>query len=274
MIEPPRSRLPQILAVSVGLHLVLGFALTRIPASRDLLRRVIPIKLVERKKVTPKPKAPPKPQPAKAKAASPRRHAAPPQAPTRPSLVSAGSGPSFGMDVGAAPGGTMEVPVGDTLAAPATASAAPPPLVLEVADEPGTRGLERVPTPVGTLRVVYPELARLAGQGGSAVVQAYVEADGRVARAELVSASGATFGRAALEALQQSRFAPAKRLGVAVACTIRIPVRFELNAVQVLPAEPLDDSPELPVASGSIAMPSLEATTSLEPTASIPGVTP
>jgi TonB family protein len=140
---------------------------------------------------------------------------------------------TFGLSVGAGEGGTMAVPVGETLEAASTASAQAP-LVLDVSDEDQpTKALDRLPTPIGSLRVAYPEVARVSGQSGTAVVVAYVEADGRVATAEVVSSTNRTFAKAALDAVRGTRFKAAERDGVRVAASIRIPVRFELAEAKV-----------------------------------------
>lgn len=226
-----RSRLPMIVGVSIGLHVLAAFALMSVPG-RELVKKVMPVMLVERQKPKPpeKPKDPPKPKKAPARKAAAK---APPRQPQlRPLTAAPGAanGPaSFGVAEG--PGGTMEVPVGDSLEVEATASA-PAPLELDFSDEATVEVLAREPEPIGRLRINYPEVARVAGATGSALVQAWVEADGRVTQAQVLSYSGGiAFAKAAEQAVRQSRFKPALRDGVAVACSVKVPIEFSLAEV-------------------------------------------
>jgi protein TonB len=62
------------------------------------------------------------------------------------------------------------------------------------------------------------------------VIGAYVEAEGTVARAEVVVSSGhARLDRAARAAVLAARFAPATRAGRPVAAWVRVPIRFVLR---------------------------------------------
>jgi protein TonB len=220
-----------VIALSVGLHLLIGLALMQIPQSREIIRKIVPVTIVAREK--PKPPAPPKPKPVppKPKAASAKPKAMTPQTPSRPqpnppSQLVNDAARSFGVADG--PGGTMEVPMGETLEAEATASA---PLRLSFEDD-ASQALERDPEPIGRLRVSYPEVARLAGATGSALVEAWVNADGVVSRVEVLeSRGGAAFAQAARDAVRLTRFRPGLRGGVPVACSIVLPVTFTLSEV-------------------------------------------
>lgn len=230
MVSPPTNRFPWIVVLSVGGHVALAFVLARLPVGQAILQKVIPVQMVERHKERPRPKNPPKP---KAKVA---KSAAKPSSRPRPVPASAilpNALQTFGVGDGA---GTMEVPVGETLEAEATASAADP-LVLNLSDD-APAVFDRAPSPIGRLRVSYPEVARLSGATGSALVEAYVEADGRASRIELIAASSPLFGRAALEAARGTRFRPAVRLGVSVASSIRLPIRFDLSGIVIPEASP------------------------------------
>lgn len=231
MVAPPTNRFPWVAVLSVGGHLVLAFALARLPVGHAILQRVMPVQMVERHKERPRPKLPPKPkrQVARAAAKPPLRPRPLPPAALPPSALQ-----TFG--VGNGGNGTMEVPVGETLEVEATASAAAP-LVLNLSDD-APPVFERAPSPIGRLRVSYPEVARLSGATGSALVEAYVEADGRTSRLELLAATSPSFGRAAMEAARGTRFRPAVRMGVTVASSIRLPIRFELSGVVVPEASP------------------------------------
>lgn len=226
-----RGRLPLIIGLSMGLHLLAAFALMSVPG-QELVKKVMPIVLVERQRPRPpvKPKEAPRPKQAAAKRAVPKL--APRQPVPRPVMAARGAaeGPAvFG--VAAGPGGTMEVPVGESLEVEATASA-PAPLELDFSDTATVEVLAREPEPIGRLRVNYPEVSRVAGATGSALVQAWVEADGRVTQAQVLSyAGGLAFARAAEQAVRQTRFKPALRDGVAVACSVKVPISFSLAEV-------------------------------------------
>lgn len=226
------GRLGRIVLVSVGVHLILAWFLTQVEFGRQLVQRVVSVSMVERKR-PPKP-PPPKPQ----RKPRPRLEAKArpqPQPQTRPQTAlapaEAGAGGVGIIDDGSGTG-TLEVPVGGGLDLPASPSA-PAPLILEVGDGEGIAAVTRQPEPIGGLRLAYPEVARVGGLQGDAEVQAWVDAQGFVKMAILRRASSPLFGRAALEAVRLSRFLPALRSGVPVASTIRIPVRFTLNAARV-----------------------------------------
>ncbi len=282
-----RNRWLWIIGISLGVHVGGYVFLTKIPAGQTILRKVIQVTLQEKQKPKPRPK-PPVRKVAKVTA----RRPAPARA-LQPMMAAGGSGigdGQSGFNVETSDAGSFEVPVAAPPAAtpaPAPAPVAtpdpgpPPPLELDSGDLPRTgKTLEVEPRPIGDLRVIYPEVARLANSTGSALVQAYVEADGRVQRAELVSATTSTFGRSALEAVRGSRFQPARRLGVAVACTIRLPIRFELTGASVQPVEVAEETEEspasesLPVTLPEVASPSLEPTGSLTLAPILPGPAP
>lgn len=225
-----KNRLPLIVGLSVGIHLLLAVALMQLPQSQEIIRKIVPVTLVEREK--PKPPAPPKPKPQPPpKAASsqsrqpkPQVQPKPQQQQLPPSQPFNDAARSFGVAEG--PGGTMEVPLGETLAVESTASA---PMRFSF-DDDAPEALDREPEPIGRLRVTYPELARLAGATGSARVEAWVEADGRVSRVTVLEhQGGAAFAQAARDAVRLTRFRPGLRGGVPVACSVIVPVAFTLS---------------------------------------------
>ncbi len=243
-VPPRRSRLPAVIAASMAIHVGLIVFLTQVPVGQRLAAQIMPVQLIERKKPPPpRPKRPPPPKPQLRKQA---RTVAPPR-PQAAAPADSGGSEGFGVEPDDGGAGTLEVPVGRTLEAPSTATpsapapAAPEPLVLSVGDDRPVATLEREPAPIGALRAVYPEIPRLAGATGSALVEAFVDAGGLVSRAVLVISSAPAFGRSALEAVRQTRFRPALRSGVAVSRSIRIPVLYDLaggEAIVVLVASP------------------------------------
>jgi TonB family protein len=227
-----QGRLGRIVVISVIIHVVLAWFLTQVEFGRQLVQKVVSTSLVERKP----PPTPPPPKPKPRRAPPMAQPKMPPQARPQTALAPGAAGAAgVGIADDGGQTGTVEVPVGAGLDQPATPSA-PPPLVIEAGDGEGVAAVSRQPEAIGGLRIAYPEVARIGGLQGEAEVQAYVDASGFVRIATLRRASTPLFGRAAVEAVRQSRFLPALRLGVPVAATIRVPVRFTLNAARVLEA--------------------------------------
>jgi|GEM_PF-6869181 len=111
-----------------------------------------------------------------------------------------GSGGGAGEGVGAGPGGSAE-------------------------------GVGLVPVPSGSnLAPEYPMLARRRGEEGLVVVRLQVLADGTVDSAAIQETSGhALLDDAALEAVAQWTFEPARRAGQPVAALLDVPIRFRLR---------------------------------------------
>lgn len=79
-------------------------------------------------------------------------------------------------------------------------------------------------------RPAYPRQARRRGLEGQVVLEVQVLPDGHPGRIEVVAGSGhSILDRAALAALRDWRFEPAREGGRAVSATLRVPVRFQLR---------------------------------------------
>lgn len=77
---------------------------------------------------------------------------------------------------------------------------------------------------------LYPRIARLNGWEGTAVIRALVSPSGGVASAQAARSSGHTIlDGAALAAVRQWKFQPARHKGQAVASQVEIPVTFRLK---------------------------------------------
>ena len=77
---------------------------------------------------------------------------------------------------------------------------------------------------------VYPTLARRLGEQGTVLLRARVRADGTPDEVSIHRSSGsAHLDQAALEAVRQWRFIPARRGGTAVAAPVLIPISFTLQ---------------------------------------------
>jgi TonB family protein len=84
------------------------------------------------------------------------------------------------------------------------------------------------PEVVSKVDASYPETARVAGQQAEVTVLVTVGADGTVTEASVAEGTGPPFDDAALAAVRQWRFKPARRGRDAIQSRIRIPFRFAL----------------------------------------------
>jgi protein TonB len=79
------------------------------------------------------------------------------------------------------------------------------------------------------LRKYYPPAALKKEFEGDVILRLLIDADGTVVKVDLVSDPGEGLGAAALRAVRDYRFAPAKINGVPVATTVSFPFRFVIN---------------------------------------------
>lgn len=111
---------------------------------------------------------------------------------------------------------------------------APPP---PPSDEPIIRFIpyDEPPVPVGGLEALmrnvrYPPIAREAGIEGTVIVQAFIDARGRVTQTVVAqSLPGTGLDEAAVEAIEGTRFKPAKQRDRAVGVWMTIPIMFKLT---------------------------------------------
>lgn len=120
---------------------------------------------------------------------------------------------------------SVQLPVAKP-AAIATAGAAVAPAIAQTA-----------PTTIAQTMPVYPSVARRRGFQGVVVVTVEVAADG-VAQSVVVQRSSGhpVLDSAAVSAVSNWRFTPARRAGQAVRATLEVPIRFRLAGVQALDA--------------------------------------
>ena len=79
------------------------------------------------------------------------------------------------------------------------------------------------------LRKYYPAQARKNGFEGDVVLRLLIDADGSIAKLDVVSDPGEGLGPAAAQAVRELRFSPAKVNGVAVATTVPFTIHFTLD---------------------------------------------
>ncbi len=88
--------------------------------------------------------------------------------------------------------------------------------------------VEQLPELIQRTAPSYPETARLAGIDGTVMVQALVGRDGRVKETRIVQ-SIPILDEAAVQAVRQWVFVPAKLKGKPVAVWVGAPVKFSLK---------------------------------------------
>ncbi|MBZ5711553.1 TonB-dependent receptor domain-containing protein [Nannocystis pusilla] len=121
------------------------------------------------------------------------------------------------------------------------------------------------PSPRQQVDAVYP-LAEARSELVTVELAVTVEVDGRVGAVDVTRSGGPAFDDAAVAAVKQWRFEPARRGDVAVAAKIRVPFQF---APPVEPAEPPGPTDSPPVPSTSPTPPAPDAS----PAAPAPGPT-
>ncbi|UIA99483.1 TonB family protein [Desulfovibrio desulfuricans] len=77
----------------------------------------------------------------------------------------------------------------------------------------------------------YPRAAQRRNLEGKAVVEAYLDMQGKLLRARVLQADHEDFADAALACVQSSSFKPAQREGKAIPCVVRIPMLFVLKGL-------------------------------------------
>jgi len=79
------------------------------------------------------------------------------------------------------------------------------------------------------LRRYYPAQAKRSGFEGDVVLRLLIDADGSIAKLDVVGDPGQGLGPAAAQAVRELRFSPAKVNGVAVATTVPFTIHFTLD---------------------------------------------
>lgn len=116
------------------------------------------------------------------------------------------------------------------VAAPAVAPPPPPPVAPKVVAAPTTTVPRFDAAYLTNPKPAYPAYARRRGEEGTVRLKVLVTADGRASKVELDQSSGfGALDRAALEAVQDWRFVPARRGDQAVEAWVQIPVVFRLG---------------------------------------------
>jgi protein TonB len=223
----------QLVALSLGAHVLLGFGLGTIPPKRH--HEVIAITMTDVKKRAPPPHVdppPPEPEsqalprPLRAKSAPVPAKAAPIAPVTNAQASSLDALPDFGVALSGGPGG-LAIPVGGGKAlAPASAAAAkvlsraPASKADDCGDPPAKPKLSSRPNPT------YTEAARAAGISGKVRVEITVDEQGRVVGVRVLQGLGYGLDDSAVAAARALTFEPAVRCGKPSAATFKIGFNF------------------------------------------------
>jgi protein TonB len=245
--EHSAARIGGILGASLLLHAVLVVLLGRAPMPGPAPASP-PLEVAVIEKPAPPPPAPPEPVPMKV-ARAPRRPAQdlpPPPARTQPLPPSAAPPPpsrEAPQEPIVLPGITLEsTSQGSSFAVSAgnTLYGQPP----RAANDPGeakpykaeryvaASQVNELPSVEGrpdSLRPFYPEAARQRGVEGDVVLRLLIDADGSLAKVDVIGDPGAGLGAAGARAIRQFRFRPGKVGGQAVATTITYVLHFVLD---------------------------------------------
>jgi periplasmic protein TonB len=85
---------------------------------------------------------------------------------------------------------------------------------------------DEAPTPLRTQAPVYPETLRRDGVSGMVSINVTIDESGNVTNAVVAKSSNPAFEQAAVAAVSQWKFKPAKKAGQAVTVSVVLPVRF------------------------------------------------
>ena len=141
--------------------------------------------------------------------------------------------PGIGRNAGDAPPETLAPPAATPAAPPAPPAAPAPPAETDVSAKPTFTPYTTPPRFLDPaearqrVQLEFPPLLRDAGVGGTARVHIFVDAQGRVVKAELDKGSGhAALDAAAVRAAGSFAFSPAEHRGEAVPAWIALPITF------------------------------------------------
>jgi periplasmic protein TonB len=249
------SRVVVPVGTSLALHAALAVALLALAVRPGLVPQTpLQVQVVDAPRPVPKeppPPPPPSPPPRRMKMA---RAARPPQAlpPATPTPLPQSEAPPpptteaqrttrepvviTGITLeSTSQGGSFAVGAGNTLrGAPEKTAPAPESVKPYKAEQyaPAAQ-VSELPQPLNreslNLRRYYPAQAKKDGFEGDVVLRLLIDADGSIAKVDIVSDPGQGLGPAAARAVHELRFSPAKVNGVPVATTVPFTIHFTLD---------------------------------------------
>ncbi len=117
----------------------------------------------------------------------------------------------------------------------------PKAVIEDVPEEVEETTEEVLPTPVPIFEVsnlprfvhraspIYPPAMKQQGKEGTVMIEALVDATGKVRYVEVLQSAGEMFDQAAIQAIQSSTLIPANTNGKPVPVLLRVPIRFRLR---------------------------------------------
>ena len=189
----------------------------------------VPMKMARMARRTPQNLPPPTPMPLAPSSAPPPPTTEAPQTSRDPVVVTGITMESTSQ------GGSFAVGVGNTLrGAPEKTARAPEAVKPYKADQYAAAAqVSELPQPLNreslNLRKYYPPQAKKEGFEGDVVLRLLIDADGSIAKVDVVSDPGGGLGAAAAQAVRELRFSPAKVNGVPVATTVPFTIHFTLD---------------------------------------------
>jgi len=238
------------LGTSVGLHAALALLMVALAVRPRLIPQApIQIEVVDVPPAAKAPEPPPRPVPMKLARALRTPRAVPPPTPTplppsnAPPPPTTEAPPTTSHPVvitgitmeSTSQGGAFAVGVGNTMRGAPEKTAREPEVVKPYkADQYAAAAqVNELPRPLNrdalNLRKYYPAQARKNGFEGDVVLRLLIDADGSIAKVDIVSDPGEGLGAAAAQAVRELRFSPAKVNGVAVATTVPFTIHFTLD---------------------------------------------
>jgi protein TonB len=234
------------LALHIGIAAIMAGLSTRSRAAQQVALQIAVMEVPAEKEA---PKPPPPPPPARKQEPKPLRVARAPRAPQQHELPPPPPPTQEAKNLSPAPvvvtgitlestsqGGSFAVGVGNTLQGTPSTIAREPETVKPYKAEkyaPAAQVTE-LPRPLNgesvNLRKYYPPQAVRDGFEGDVVLRLLIDADGSIARVEIVNDPGEGLGAAAAKMVRaEYRFSPATVNGVPVATTVPFTVHFTLN---------------------------------------------
>jgi len=120
----------------------------------------------------------------------------------------------------------LEAPVAAAPSKPTPAAAPPKQEVVEEKVEPPKFGVAYLNNPAPD----YPRLSQRAGEEGKVLMKVLVSAEGRPESVEVINSSGfERLDKAAVNAVKQWRFEPARKGGKALSAYVNVPLSFSLT---------------------------------------------
>ena len=240
--------------VPIGTSLILHGAIALMMVGLAVQRRPVPqqplqVQVIDAPVKAEEPAPPPAPAPKPTKLARPARTARAIPTPTPLPLSTAPPAPTkealqntpqpiviTGITMeSTSRGGAFAVGAGNTLrGAPGpTASAPETAKPYKAALYAASAQVSELPRPLNrdslNLRKYYPPQAKKNGFEGDVVLRLLIDADGTIAKVDIVTDPGQGLGAAAAQAVRELRFSPAQVNGVAVATTVPFTIHFTLE---------------------------------------------